>query len=267
MIKLLIIGKNSYVSKNLINFIKNKINYEVVSHDRLNTTKFINYSHIVNFSISPKSLKKNLKDSENIDLKIARQIKNKNIFYIFMNTRKIYKIGENLKENSKIQLKNYYEINKYKTEKKLSKILKSKLLSLRVSNILGKPFRSSKQVHKTFIFNYLDLLKSDNKKIQVDNDFKDFISAEQFSKIFLELITKNISGILNVSIGRKIYVRTLLKWIDKKYYKNFNFKYSSKNSFFLNNNNLKSKISYKILLKDLKSFVKKTNYAKTKKSK
>ena len=48
----------------------------------------------------------------------------------------------------------------------------------------------------------------DNKK-----DFKDFISIDKFCQIIRRIIIKELRGIFNVSIGRKVYLNDLLKWL------------------------------------------------------
>ena len=58
-----------------------------------------------------------------------------------------------------------------------------------------------------------------NEKISIDNDFKDFLSIIQFSRIVRDLVKNNIIGIYNVSISKKIYLSEILYWLDKKFYK------------------------------------------------
>ena len=75
------------------------------------------------------------------------------------------------------------------------------------------------------------------------------------------LIKKNKSGIFNVSIGKKVYLKKIVKWLN---YYNLNkykiMKISKKNlhtlnreSFYLNNSKLISSINIKISLIDLKN--------------
>lgn len=261
MIKLLIVGKNSYLAKNFIKFISGKIEYKAVSHNQRINFKL--YDYIINFSISPKYLKEKVKDKNNIDLIIAQKIIKSRTKYIFISSRKVYKSGPNLKENSKIFLKDYYEKNKFYTEKKLFKILKKKLLILRVSNVVGPKIKCINRVHTTFLDNYYLLKKKRKKFYIINDDYKDFITTEQFSQIILKLIKRNTFGLFNVSLGQKIYLKDFLRWLDSKFYKKFIFKKTLKNdSFYLNNNKLKKKISNPITVAQLKLFVKKKICAK-----
>ena len=69
-------------------------------------------------------------------------------------------------------------------------------MSLRAGNILGKKFiKNSRNNHKLFFDNYL-ILRKNNKKIIVDNDFKDFLTIIQFSRIVAILIKKKLTEYL-----------------------------------------------------------------------
>ena len=52
-----------------------------------------------------------------IDFQIAEKIKNTSVKMIFLSTRKVYKLGNNLSETSKLQPKCNYSKNKLITEK------------------------------------------------------------------------------------------------------------------------------------------------------
>ena len=54
-----------------------------------------------------------------------------------------------------------------------------------------------------------DFFQNTKKGFLIDNkkDYKDFISIEKFCEIIKNIIKKNLIGIFNVSIGRKIFLR------------------------------------------------------------
>ena len=83
--------------------------------------------------------------------------------------------------------------------------------------------------------------------------FKDFLSIDQFNNIFLKILQKNLKGIYNISIGKKIFIKELLKALNKgKKLKNFKEKkISSNDSFYLNNDKLIKKIKIKITKRSL----------------
>ena len=77
----------------------------------------------------------------------------------------------------------------------------------------------------------------ENKKI-----YKDFISINKFSEIIFKIIKLNIIGTYNVSLGKKVYLNDLVKWLNI-----FN-----SDSFTLNNQKLMKKLKIKNSLSELK---------------
>ena len=141
MKKILIIGKKSFIGSNLKKFLSNKFKIDHISYEKIdkkNVTFFNKYSHIINTSIHPNYINKKYNSQYDLDIKFVRKFKKPEFFYIFLNTRKIYSLKENISENSKIKPKNNYAKNKLITEKNLKIYLKKKLISLRISNIIGK---------------------------------------------------------------------------------------------------------------------------------
>ena len=79
------------------------------------------------------------------------------------------------------------------------------------------------------------------------------------------MINKKLTGTYNISIGQKVYLNDLIKWLNKyntrkyKIIKNSNLK---NESFYLNNKKIMSKIKIKNSLNELKKFC--YNYSKKK---
>ena len=91
--------------------------------------------------------------------------------------------------------------------------------------------------------------------------FKDFITINQLSKIFELILKKKLNGIFNVSLGQKIYIKEIIKWLNHKnpnkekfICMNENKNILDKYSFTLSNLKLYKKIKYKPTKKDLKTF-------------
>jgi dTDP-4-dehydrorhamnose reductase len=127
--KLLIIGKNSFLGKNLYIALKNKINTHILSFKdfrKLTKKKINNYSHICNCSINPDYVKFKYDKKNDTDLEILKKIKNTHIHYIFLSTRKIYKNKKNIKEMDRKMPKCNYSKNKLITENKITKFLPNK---------------------------------------------------------------------------------------------------------------------------------------------
>jgi len=111
-----------------------------------------------------------------------------------------------------------------------------------ISNVLGEKIKNIKRVHKTFLDNYINYLK-DNKIYYYCNDFKDFITEKMFADIFFLFLKKNVFGTFKISLGKKIYIREILKWLNYENHQKqkfiLNIKKKPKDSFTLNNNKIK----------------------------
>ena len=257
MIKILIIGKKSFLGSNLYLYLSKFYETKTLSYEqsiKKEIVFFDKFSHIINTSIHPKYVKKKYNSKFALDLKFIKKFNKINFIYIYLNSRKIYFPKENINENSLISPIGNYGKNKYLTEKFLKKKLKTKLISLRISNIIGRRLnKNTRNNHKLFFDNFLKYRKY-RKKIFVNNDFKDFLSIIQFCRIIKQIIKLQIWGIYNVSISQKIYVSQMVKWLDKKFFKRISFIEKQKDSFTLSNKKLIKKIKIKINKKQLQSY-------------
>ena len=90
------------------------------------------------------------------------------------------------------------------------------------------------------------------------NEYKDFLDINTFSKIINLIIKKKIFGTYNISMGRKVYLKDINNWLlnsikNKKKFKIIKLKNNEKNqSFYLNNSKLKKRIGLKINIKQLR---------------
>lgn len=257
--KILIIGEKSFLSLNLSEDLKKRFNINNISYEKFTKLKkkdLIFYDVIINTAINKKYILKKYESKFDFDLNIVKKIKYLKIKFIFFSTRKVYKIGDNISEKSLLQPNCNYSLNKLKTEKKISEILSKNLLILRISNIVGiRKNNSKRKIHNTFIDKFFFNIKKgfiyENKK-----NYKDFLSTKQFSKIIENLIIKNCYGIFNVSMGKKVYLNELIKWLNfynkkKTIIKPIPKKYNDQN-FYINNSKLLKKINLNISLKNLK---------------
>jgi len=259
-IKLILVGKNSFLSNILFKRLKKKIKIKKISlKDFYKIKKLPDYSHICNLATHPNYLNKKYSCKFDIDIRILNKIKKLNLKYIFISSRKVYKMKFNITEKDKLYPKDIYSSNKITTEKKLKKILKERLIILRVSNVLGEKIKNIKRVHKTFLDNYINYLK-DNKVYYYCNDFKDFITEKMFADIFFLILKKNVFGTFNISLGKKIYIREILKWLNYENHQKqkfiLNIKKKPKDSFTLNNNKIKKITRLRALKKDVEVFCK-----------
>jgi dTDP-4-dehydrorhamnose reductase len=256
-LKILIIGKNSLTGSNLYFFLKKKYFTKIVSFEDKIINRLDEYDYIINCSINQKYIKYKYDEKNDFDLKIIKGIKGTKTKFIFLSTRKIYQSSPNIKENSKKKCVNNYEKNKYITEKKIITLHKNNSTILRISNLIGFQKINSRKVHQTYVDCLLKII-SEGKIYENRKKFKDFLDINSFSKIIHLVIKNKIIGTYNVSIGEKIYLNEINRWI--LYY----FKAKNKlkichlnnkendESFFLNNSKLFKKINFKINKQKLK---------------
>ena len=256
MKKILIIGKRGFIGSNLSKHLKLFYSVSHISFKNLHQIKkkIDSFDYIINTSINKKYIEKKYNPQYDNDLKISNLINNNKTVFIFLSTRKIYKSKANIKENSKQLPKSNYAKNKLITEKKLFNKLNNYLIILRISNVIGDKSRI-KKIHNTFI----DIFFQNTKKgflLDNGNDYKDFISIDKFCEIIQNIIKKKLIGTFNVSIGKKIFLNDIIRWLNrfnksklkikKRVFKN--------DCFYLNNKKLMSKIKVNNSISDLKKY-------------
>mgnify|MGYP001444589910 FL=1 len=124
-----------------------------------------------------------------------------------------------------------------------------------------KKFNNKKRkLYKTFIDFFLENTK---KGIIIKNDkiYKDFLSIYKFCEIVEKLIKVRAFGTYNISLGKKVYLDKLVKWLNefnkhKHKLKEMPNNYK-KQSFYLNNDKLMKKINIKNRIIDLENDCKK----------
>ena len=176
---------------------------------------------------------------------------------IMLSSRKVYVAASNLKETSILNPKSNYSKNKLRTEKSLLKILKEKILILRIGNVVGLHKKNHNKLHKIFTDVFFENVKKglifENK-----NSYKDFISLNMFCEIVEKLIISNAYGIYNVSLGKKIFLRKIISWLNYHNKKDVRIVELGKNyrhdNFTLNNDKLMNKINVKNTIQDLKKY-------------
>ena len=256
---LLIIGQKGFISSNLIEYFKKK----KLNFSSLSFKNFIAKSHlhnkkidyIINCSSNNSYIKNKYQSQNDYDLLIAKKIKVSKTKLVMLSSRKIYKPKFNIKESHKKETDCNYSRNKLQSEISIKKILRNRFLILRISNIVGLPNNNKKKLHKTFSDIFFETVKQG--LIYKSKDvYKDFISIKKFCEIVYYLIRKNSYGVLNVSIGKKIYIHKIIEWLNYHNHnkvKFINAKSTFNNeSFTLNNDKMMKMIKIKNNINDLK---------------
>jgi dTDP-4-dehydrorhamnose reductase len=259
--KLLIIGKNSFIGSNIFFLLKKNLYIKSVNYSdfiKMSKKTLSNFNYIVNCCVDKNYVLKKYNKKYDLDYHILNKILSLNINYIFLSSRKVYMPKFNIREDDQVAPRDNYEKNKIITENYIKKVSPNNHLILRISNVIGRRLIENNKSHNLFLDNFLISLKDDF--LIKNNGFKDFISIDQFSSIFLMMIRKNLKGVFNVSLGKKIYISEILKWLtsaSKKSFKMKNFyknKIYNKDSFTLNNNKLKKCLNISINKGDLRAY-------------
>jgi len=257
--KIIVIGKNGFIGSNLIKLLKK--NFDIKSYGyrkflNVNRKLLLDVNYVINCTSNKQYVNKKYSKKNDFDFQISKKIKDLNCKMIFLTSRKIYKVGDNLNESSKLKPNCNYSKNKLHTEKILLKNLKNRILILRISNLIGiNKFRNNnKKIHKTFIDSFF-LNVQRGIIFNNEKNYKDFLSINKFGEIIEKLINKKVVGIYNVSLGQKVYLTKLVNWLNlfnKNKYKSIDIPKGYKTEcFYLNNDKLMKKINIKNKLIDL----------------
>lgn len=255
--KILIIGKNSFIAQNLYSYLIKKAYVKKIKYyDFFKKSKnyIIKFDYIINCTSNKNYISKKYNTQNDHDYLIAKKISDLKTSMIFFSTRKIYRPKYGIKENDLIQLKCHYSKNKYKSEKKLRKLLDKKLTILRISNVIGFKKKSKRSIHKTFVDIFFENIKKGNV-LKISNEYKDFLTIKDLCNVIYRVIRYNLNGTYNVSLGKKIYLKRIIEWLN--YYNQSKFKiinmkkYHNNDSFTLNNKKLLKRINIKISINKL----------------
>ena len=255
--RILIIGKRSFIGSNLYFFLKNKEKVNICDFVQAKKKNLKKYDYLINCTSNKKYINNKYSIQNDFDLNLSKKIEKSNTKYIFLSSRKVYKPEPNITEKSQLSPRNNYAKNKLITEKKILNILSKRAIILRISNLIGNKIKlTKKKLHFTYIDHFY---KNLNNKIIIINKkiYKDFLPISIFCKIIHKIIKKDIYGIYNVSMGKKVFLDKLNQWlITKKKNANHKVKILNKqnktDSFYLNNKKLIKKLKINFNLNDLK---------------
>ena len=255
---IIIIGKRGFISLNLFLNLQYKQNIEVFDYKKFLNLKISyikKFHYVINCSINHEYIENKYSQRNDLNFKIAKKIESLTTKMIFLSSRKVYKNKYDLKESDPVYPRCNYSKNKLISENILKKTLNSKILILRLSNLVGPHIKNKNKLHKTFMDIFFDNIK---KGIIIQNDtcYKDFLSINKFCQIVNDLIKNDAKGTYNVSIGKKIYLKEIVEWLNYYNTEKYNYvkldKKHNNDSFTLNNRKLMKKVNVINRIEDLK---------------
>ena len=213
---IIIIGKRGFISLNLFLNLQYKQNIEVFDYKKFLNLKISyikKFHYVINCSINHEYIENKYSQRNDLNFKIAKKIESLTTKMIFLSSRKVYKNKYDLKESDPVYPRCNYSKNKLISENILKKTLNSKILILRLSNLVGPHIKNKNKLHKTFMDIFFENIK---KGIIIQNDtcYKDFLSINKFCQIVNDLIKNDAKGTYNVSIGKKIYLKEIVEWLN-----------------------------------------------------
>ena len=213
--KIYLVGNKSFLQRNLYEKFKNKKCFIKITFDKIFNKKLSKNDLVVNFSNHINFYKKSYIKKFDRNLILAKFLKSTKTKFIMISTRQVYKPKMNLNEKSKIEPISIYGQNSYLSELNCKKILKSNILILRLTNIIGND--SKKKKRPSLMGMIIDGYKK--RVIEFDNNYflkKDLLPINNFSEILFKVIKHNLNGIYNVGSGKPIRINLFMNQILSK---------------------------------------------------
>ena len=216
MNKIILVGYKSFLQRNLYIFFKKK-NLKVFKKkfSELKNYKLNEGDTIINCSINNKFFYEKYNKKNDRNLIICKFIKDKNINFVMLSTRQVYKPKLNINEKSYLKPINIYARNYYKSEFNCKKIFNKKITILRVSNVFGYDFGRKKRL------SLLKKMQAGIKKGQITLDSshsyqKDILPINFFCLYLFKIITKKIKGLVNLGSGQSMTLLQIAKILINK---------------------------------------------------
>ncbi|OED34632.1 hypothetical protein AB832_07100 [Flavobacteriaceae bacterium (ex Bugula neritina AB1)] len=258
MSKILIIGENSFLGRNLHSFLKEKkFQTKIISHKNITESTIKNSSIVINFAINPIFYEAKYRNSINFDLSFIDFIKNSDTRYIFLSSRKVYSsfMDIPLKETDPTYPSTNYGKNKLISEQIVLNKVQEKALVLRLSNVVGfEPIVGRKTI-MAYIINSI----VEKRAISVNTTYntrKDFLPLPLFCEVLTHFISNWQSGIFNVGSGIGYKLGEVIDLItgNLNFHVNVTYKKVEQDSFILDVNKMKGMTKKQITKTQIDSY-------------
>ena len=205
MQKVVIIGDDSYLAGGLIpHFKQDDLKCFTFDNWKDNIPALRQADYVLNFAIHPDFMKRDMDESEILDIQLANALKGSKARQVLMSSRKVYGTTDECvthKETDSLSGFDFYSKNKIKTEKALKEILGDNAVILRIANILGEPV--ARTGYKTFIGWISENYITTGKLVVTQNETarKDFIPKTFLHRALAAVVHRQLQGTYNVSSG------------------------------------------------------------------
>lgn len=232
MEKVLLIGKNSFVGKN--------INCDKITYDESKHVDFSNYDVIINCALHPEFKIVPYNETVDVDFEIGKKASENDCHYVMLSTSKVYGNNNELKiydENSELNPFDYYSENKLNSEFKLLSNFENKVTILRGSNIFGFEYGRN-----SFVGYCMTQLVNEGKIVYTisEKTKRDFIHVKDAAYLIEQVCNKKLIGVFNLSSNYGLEIGQVAKNLIKGYKYGGKFKSSGPvdRQFIMNNNKI-----------------------------
>lgn len=189
--KLLIVGKNSFISNHVIG------NVTRISLSDISNINLKEYDTLLNCSIHENFRESSYDEKYDFDYAVAKEAYENDLHYVMLSSRKVYGSSNELviySEQSKTNPDSFYGENKLISEERIRDLFGNHCV-LRCSNVFGL-----EQNRKTFLGFCIDqLLKTNHILFDINQKTqRDFFPVELLGDIVTKVAAKKITGLFNV---------------------------------------------------------------------
>jgi nucleoside-diphosphate-sugar epimerase len=230
--KVLVVGKNSFIGKNIY--------CDKVSYVESENVNFSNYDVVINCALHPEFKTSTYAETIDIDYEIGNKACNNGCHYVMLSTSKVYGNCNHLKtydESSELYPYDYYGENKLQSEIKLFSDFGDKVTVLRGSNIFGFEYGRN-----SFVGYCMTQLVNEGKIVYTisEKTKRDFLFIKDAVNIIEKVCEKKPVGVYNLSSNCGLEIGIVAKNIIKGYKYGGKFKASGpvERQFIMNNNKL-----------------------------
>lgn len=211
---ILVVGKNSFIAGHLLQCLDGD-QVSAVSHDALKQQDLLDGVDIViNAARHPGSSQQDYDmDDLDPDIRLARQIGDRDIQMIMLSSRKVYAPSDRpLAETSPTGPNDAYGTHKLRAEQSLFDLLGERLTILRLANIFGDEQVAGR---RSFLAVLLNRLAEHNQIRYNISPFveRDFLPVEIVAKLLSKILQKPPGGVINIGSGLPLQIGKLALWI------------------------------------------------------